>query len=229
MSKQQSLISLEEVSHRYGNLSNTEPTLRDISLSFRAGQTCSIVGSSGSGKSTLLNILGLLDTPTSGRVKLAGTDMSLVPIEARATARNRLIGFVFQSFNLLPRINVLDNVALPLLYRGLPRKQCRLLAQAELDRVGLTDRANHRPADLSGGQRQRVSIARALVGDPALLLADEPTGNLDRHNAREIIRLMMALNQERETTLIVVTHDINLAHQFERSIKIAGGRATELV
>ena len=178
------LIRLENITHAYATGASSQAVLYDVSFSVPTGQSCAIVGASGSGKSTLLNLIGLLDEPTSGRVLLAGEDMTNADAESRAIARNRIIGFVFQSFNLLPRLDALDNVALPLLYRGIPQPQARQAALTQLERVGLSNRSHHRPADMSGGQRQRVAIARALVGEPSLLLADEPTGNLDSQTAQ---------------------------------------------
>ncbi|WP_049053750.1 ABC transporter ATP-binding protein, partial [Achromobacter xylosoxidans] len=178
---------------------------------------------SGSGKSTLLNILGLLDRPSAGQFLFRGRDMLGIDENARAWARNREIGFVFQSFNLLPRMNALDNVALPLFYRGIPRAPARATAMDWLRQVGLADRGGHLPADLSGGQRQRVAIARALVGNPSVILADEPTGNLDQASAESIMALLMGLNRERAVTIVMVTHDANLAARFSRQIHMRDG------
>lgn len=218
------LICLKNITHAYATGASNQAVLHDVSFSISRGQSCAIVGSSGSGKSTLLNLIGLLDEPTSGCVLLAGKDMSLTNEESRAIARNRLIGFVFQSFNLLPRLNALDNVALPLLYRGVSQQQARQAAMKQLVRVGLASHHHHRPADMSGGQRQRVAIARALVGEPAILLADEPTGNLDSQTAQEIIELLLTLNREYGTTLVVVTHDTSIANRMVRCIKVCDGR-----
>jgi len=221
------LICLEGVTHAYATGASTHAVLHDVSLAIPAGQSCAIVGASGSGKSTLLNLIGLLDEPSTGRIVLDGMDMSRADPTVRAMARNRIIGFVFQSFNLLPRLDALDNVALPLLYRGVPRPTARQAAQAQLARLGLADRSHHRPADLSGGQRQRVAIARALVGEPALLLADEPTGNLDSQTAQDIIGLLLSLNREYGTTLVVVTHDKGIADRMARRIQVRDGRISE--
>lgn len=192
-----------------------------------SGESCAIVGASGSGKSTLLNILGLLDRPDSGAYRFAEHDIFSVDGDRLAAIRNRLIGFVFQSFNLLPRLNALDNVALPLSYRGMPRREALERAEAMLARVGLAERAGHRPADLSGGQRQRVAIARALVGEPALILADEPTGNLDASTAKEVLELLLTLNRERQVTLVVVTHDPGLAARLGRQLTVRHGEVHE--
>ncbi len=221
------LIRLENITHTYATGASSQAVLYDVSFSVPTGQSCAIVGASGSGKSTLLNLIGLLDEPTSGRVLLAGEDMTNADAESRAIARNRIIGFVFQSFNLLPRLDALDNVALPLLYRGIPQPQARQAALTQLERVGLSNRSHHRPADMSGGQRQRVAIARALVGEPSLLLADEPTGNLDSQTAQDIIGLLLSLNRERGTTLVVVTHDTGIADRMARCIQVRDGRIEE--
>ncbi|WEF11590.1 ABC transporter ATP-binding protein [Pectobacterium actinidiae] len=222
------LICLQDLSHTYSTGASSQAVLHNISLSIPAGQSCAIVGASGSGKSTLLNIIGLLDQPVSGRLLLAGQDMSQASADERAIVRNQVIGFVFQSFNLLPRLDALDNVALPLLYRGVSRQAARQAAQLQLARVGLAERTHHRPADLSGGQRQRVAIARALVGEPALLLADEPTGNLDSQTADEVIALLLALNREQGTTLVMVTHDEGMAGRMARRIQVQDGRIHEV-
>ena len=221
------LIRLENITHAYATGASSQAVLYDVSFSVPTGQSCAIVGASGSGKSTLLNLIGLLDEPTSGRVLLAGEDMTNADAESRAIARNRIIGFVFQSFNLLPRLDALDNVALPLLYRGIPQPQARQAALTQLERVGLSNRSHHRPADMSGGQRQRVAIARALVGEPSLLLADEPTGNLDSQTAQDIIGLQLSLNRERGTTLVVVTHDTGIADRMARCSQVRDGRIEE--
>lgn len=201
--------------------------LENITLMIKGGESCAIVGASGSGKSTLLNILGLLDLPASGRFTLNGRDMAHVTADERAEMRNQYIGFVFQSFNLLPRLNALDNVALPLFYRGVSRTRSRLRAQHQLKRVGLLERLAHYPAQLSGGQRQRVAIARALVGDPALLLADEPTGNLDGDTANGVMDLLLQLNRQEGMTLVMVTHDIKLAQRLDRCLHVRDGFVNE--
>lgn len=221
------LIRLEQVGYAYRNGTMHQPVLDGVSLSIGRGESCAIVGTSGSGKSTLLNIIGLLDQPTAGRFLLDGQDMAQTTAEDRAKARNQTIGFVFQSFNLLPRLNALDNVALPLLYRGCTRQTARHAARHGIERVGLADRAHHRPADLSGGQRQRVAIARALVGQPSLLLADEPTGNLDSATADDILSLLLSLNREQGVTLVVVTHDESIARRMQRCVRVKDGQLQE--
>ena len=213
------VIRLDGISHAYRNGTLSQKVLHDVSFSIAAGQSCAIIGASGSGKSTLLNIIGLLDRPTDGRFFLKGREMTQATADTRSRARNETIGFVFQSFNLLPRLSALDNVALPLMYRGYSRQAARTKAQSQIDRIGLGQRARHRPADLSGGQRQRIAIARALVTQPSLILADEPTGNLDSATAIEIVDLLLALNREQQVTLVVVTHDASIAEQMQRELK----------
>lgn len=218
-----SLIAMSNVCQSYPMAGQNMPVLRDVTLNIQRGQTCAILGTSGSGKSTLLNILGLLDRPASGQFWFAGRNMVEATADERAQLRNREIGFVFQSFNLLPRLTALDNVALPLFYRGFTRSEARECAQVQIARVGLGDRAHHRPADLSGGQRQRVAIARALVGSPSLILADEPTGNLDRSTAHDVMNLLLGLNDEKAVTLVMVTHDAQLAECLERCLQVQDG------
>ena len=196
--------------------------LAGVSFVIRRGEYVAISGPSGSGKSTLMNLIGCLDTPTEGRYVLDGIDVSRQTDDALARIRNRKIGFVFQSFNLLARNPAVDNVALPLLYSGVSRSQRRARAKKALERVGLGDRLDHRPDQLSGGQRQRVAIARALVNEPALLLADEPTGNLDQKTGREIVALFEQLNAE-GVTVLLVTHDRDLALRARRRIEIVDG------
>lgn len=217
------LIQITHVSHAYRKGSQSVSVLRDVTFEIRPGETCALLGVSGSGKSTLLNILGLLARPSAGQFLFRGRDMLGIDENARAWVRNREIGFVFQSFNLLPRMNALDNVALPLFYRGIPRAPARATAMDWLRQVGLADRCGHLPADLSGGQRQRVAIVRALVGNPSVILADEPTGNLDQASAESIMALLMGLNRERAVTIVMVTHDANLAARFSRQIHVRDG------
>lgn len=203
------------------------PVLQHVSLTIRREQTCALLGASGSGKSTLLNILGLLDRPVSGHFHFNGRDMLRASVDELAHIRNTEMGFVFQSFNLLPRLTALDNVALPLAYRGIARREARERAMEHLGRVGLGDRSAYLPADLSGGQRQRVAIARALVGNPAVILADEPTGNLDGATADDIMELLLDLNEKHGVTLIMVTHDANLARRFQRQLHVRSGAVVE--
>ncbi|MCK9796576.1 ABC transporter ATP-binding protein [Pseudomonas sp. MAFF 302030] len=220
-------ISLQSIGKSYRLAEQPLHILQDVCLRIEAGESCAILGASGSGKSTLLNILGLLDLPDSGHYRFAGHDILKASPDQLAALRNQQIGFVFQSFNLLPRLSALDNVALPLSYRGVPRGESLQRARHLLERVGLAERAEHRPADLSGGQRQRVAIARALVGEPSLILADEPTGNLDSHTAQDIMDLLLTLNRERRVTLIIVTHDAQIAQRLTRQIRVHQGRVRE--
>jgi putative ABC transport system ATP-binding protein len=197
--------------------------LDGVSFSVRRGEWVAIMGQSGSGKSTLMNILGCLDTPTSGRYRIRGQDVAGLSDDALADLRNREIGFVFQTFQLLPRSTALANVELPLVYRGVPRRERRQRAESALAAVGLQNRMHHQPNELSGGQRQRVAIARALVGDPSLLLADEPTGNLDSATGEEIMRLFGELHR-RGHTLLLVTHEPKLAARCPRAVRLSDGQ-----
>ena len=202
---------------------NEVHALRGVSFVVDRGEHAAIVGSSGSGKSTLLNLLGALDRPTSGHVRYDGRDVRDMDDTELAQLRNGSIGFVFQSFQLLPRLSAVDNVVLPLVYRpGTPRER-RDRALAALEQVGLADRVTHRPGELSGGQQQRVAIARALVTEPALLLADEPTGNLDTRTGEEIMALLEQLHRDRGTALVVITHEMEIAERAERRIELRDG------
>ena len=221
------LFELSGVSQFYGKGISMVRVLEGIDFTLDRGETCAIVGASGSGKSTLLNILGLLEQPVSGRAQFSGNDVQTASPATLAQWRNQHLGFVFQAFNLLPRLDALDNVALPLLYRNHPRQSARALALEQLSAVGLAHRAHHRPADLSGGQRQRVAIARALVGQPSLILADEPTGNLDQRSANDVIDLLLRLNDQQGVTVVMVTHDTHLAQRFARRVEVADGRLRE--
>jgi len=216
------LIQLENVTKTYDSGENEVHALRGIDVAIREGQFVSIIGPSGSGKSTLMHILGCLDSPSEGKYWLDGEDVATLTARALARIRNQKIGFVFQTFNLLPRATILKNVELPLLYAGLSREDRRERAMKVLERVGLGNRAKHRPNELSGGQRQRVAIARALVNNPSLVLADEPTGNLDQKTGSEIIEMFESLAGEE--TIVLVTHDPAIAARTERRIKIVDGR-----
>ena len=197
--------------------------LRGVTLSVDPGEFAAVIGPSGSGKSTLMHLLGLLDRPTTGVVRVRGVDATTLADGELAVLRNATIGFVFQSFQLLPRTTAVDNVALPLLYRGVRRTERRERAAAALGTVGLGHRLHHRPAQLSGGEQQRVAIARALVTEPALLLADEPTGNLDTRSGAEIMATLTRLNHERGVAIVLVTHDQEVAAQARRQIHVRDG------
>jgi putative ABC transport system ATP-binding protein len=221
------VIRLEGVSRSYRvGRGNVVDALQAVDLIVEGGEFVAVLGPSGSGKSTLLNILGCLDTPTQGRYWLDGLLVSRLSRDQRAIIRNRKIGFVFQSFNLLPRADSLKNVMLPLLYSGVSGRPAVQLARAALEQVGLLDRATHRPTELSGGQQQRVAIARALVNRPALLLADEPTGNLDQATSLEVMETLKALNQ-RGATIVLVTHDPDIAAFARRRVTFQDGRLAE--
>ena len=196
--------------------------LHDVSFTIERGEVLSIMGPSGSGKSTMMNTLGCLDRPTSGEYILDGESVADMNDDQLASVRNRKVGFVFQSFNLLSRLTAVGNVELPLRYAGLTEGR-RERAKAALESVGLGDRMTHRPYELSGGQQQRVAVARAIVNDPAMIMADEPTGNLDSKVGKEIMHLLLNLNKERGTTLIIVTHDPKIAEQTQRVIRLRDG------
>jgi putative ABC transport system ATP-binding protein len=219
-----SLIVCEQVGKVY-RLGETEVhALRGVNLSIDRSEFVAIMGASGSGKSTLMNILGCLDQPTRGRYWLDGMEVGAARADALAAIRNRQIGFVFQSFNLIPRTSALENAQLPLFYRGLSLKEQRALASAALQRVGLAGREHHYPTQLSGGQQQRVAIARALVTAPSILLADEPTGNLDTESSREIMGILDRLNREDGMTVILVTHEADVAAHASREIVLKDGQ-----
>lgn len=220
------VIRLEAVSKAYRMGESEFLALDQVDLSIRANEYVAIVGPSGSGKSTLMNIVGCLDVPSAGRYLLRGRDVAGLDQSELAHERNRSVGFIFQSFNLLPRASALANVMQPLVYRMMPRRERRERALQALERVGLANRVDHLPNQLSGGQRQRVAIARALVTEPAILLGDEPTGNLDSRTTVEIMALFDALHREGHT-LILVTHEQDIADHCARSVRLVDGRIVE--
>jgi putative ABC transport system ATP-binding protein len=217
------VIQIRDLTRVYDMGAEKVHALRGVSVEIRRNEYVAIMGPSGSGKSTLMNVIGCLDTPTSGEYWLNGQEVSRMPDDALARVRNREIGFVFQTFNLLPRASALQNVELPLVYGGVAARARRERARAALGRVGLGDRMDHRPNELSGGQRQRVAIARALVNEPAILLADEPTGNLDSATSEEIMKVFETLHTQGQT-VIMVTHEADIAAHAERVVVLRDGR-----
>ena len=216
------LIRLHKISRRYQMGAETIHALREVSLEIERGEYVAIMGPSGSGKSTMMNLIGCLDTPTAGEYELNGVQVSQMDDNQLAEIRNREIGFIFQTFNLLPRSDALRNVELPLIYSGMPAEERRQVALDALRNVGLADRVHHRPNELSGGQRQRVAVARALVNRPSIILADEPTGNLDTKTGTEILALFADLSRQ-GNTLIVVTHEEDVAKHARRILRIRDG------
>jgi putative ABC transport system ATP-binding protein len=223
------LIELDHIGKTYDLGLSQVHALRDIHVSIEPGELVAIIGQSGSGKSTLMNIIGCLDVPTSGRYRLAGRDVSELSDDELSDVRNLEIGFIFQSFQLLPRASALENVELPLIYRGMSRKERRERAVEALERVQLADRMKHRPTELSGGQRQRVAIARALVTRPQLVLADEPTANLDSVTGTNILDLMKELNRTEKTTFIFSTHDARVWSYASSVVRLADGQLVDRV
>jgi len=215
------MIELENITKIYHMGKVEVSALRGVSLDVQQGEMVALIGASGSGKSTLMNIMGFLDKPTGGKYIFEGVDVSQLNDNKLAEMRNKKIGFVFQTYNLLPRANALANVELPMIYGGGSQKRKR--AMEALERVGLSRRANHKPTELSGGEQQRVAIARALVNDPSLILADEPTGNLDSNAAAEIISIFCRLNQE-GITIVLVTHEMDIASQTKRIVRLLDGQ-----
>lgn len=217
------MIRIEDVHKDYYMGSTVVKALNGVSIHIEPQEFVSIMGPSGSGKSTLMNIIGILDRPSSGRYLLDGQDVSNMTRNQLATIRNRKIGFIFQTFNLLPKKTALQNVELPLIYGGVSRKKRKQRAIDMLDQVGLKDRMNHRPSELSGGQRQRVAIARALVTNPSIIFADEPTGNLDSETSKEIMEILATLNHDHNVTVFVVTHEADIAAYADRIVHIRDG------
>ena len=218
------VIRTENLNKEYVTEAGTVPLLKDVTLTVMPGEFVAIMGPSGSGKSTLMNILGCLDIATSGRYLLNGRDVKTQSRDDLAQLRNQVIGFVFQGFNLLPRANLQDNIALPLVYRGTPRAERMVRANEMLNKVGLGNYPRSRPNQISGGQQQRVAIARALVNQPKLLLADEPTGNLDMHTGQEIMALFTELNQRDGITIVLITHEPDIASCANRLVRLSDGR-----
>lgn len=218
-----SLVELKDIYKIYSDGDSEIRALDGVSLTVDIGEFVAIVGSSGSGKSTCMNIIGCLDIPTSGTYMLNGTDVSTMDEKSLAHIRNKEIGFIFQQYNLISKLTVLENVELPLLYKGVKASERKRLAMESLEKVGLADRCQKYPAQLSGGQQQRVSIARALAGNPPVILADEPTGALDSKTGREVLDFLKKLNQE-GTTIILITHDNSIAEEIKRVVRIQDGR-----
>jgi len=218
------MIKLNNVSKVYRTDTIETTALHHLDLNIEKGEFISIMGPSGCGKSTLLNIVGLLDEPTQGKIIIDGNEISEYNTKATAKFRNEKLGFIFQSFHLIPDLSVLDNVELPLLYRNIGAKERRELALEALESVNLKNRINHYPSQLSGGQKQRVAIARAIVGKPAVLLADEPTGNLDSVMGNEVMSILLHLNEEIKTTIVMVTHDENMAHKTHKLLRLFDGK-----
>lgn len=217
------LVELAAITKVYGKGAAAVEALRGVDLTIREGEFVAVMGPSGSGKSTCMNILGCLDTPTAGTYGFKGVDVGSLSRDQRARLRRHYLGFVFQGYNLLKRTDALENVALPLLYRGIPVAERRDLARAALHGVGLKGWEHHTPSELSGGQQQRVAIARAIISEPALLLADEPTGNLDTATGSEIMELLTNLNRERGITIVMVTHEANIAAYAHRRVHFLDG------
>jgi putative ABC transport system ATP-binding protein len=222
----EAIITLDDVSRIYDTGKVQVPALVDVTLEVASGEFLAIVGPSGSGKSTMMNILGCLDRPTSGRYILDGQPVDELDDDGLAFVRSRSIGFVFQSYNLLPRTSALENVATPLMYQGVPKKERLHRAQVALERLGLDDRLHHVPSELSGGQQQRVGIARALVTEPALLLADEPTGNLDSRSGAEVMDLFKDLHALGRT-IVLITHDTEVAASADRAVHLRDGQLVQ--
>ncbi len=224
MEENNSLIHLLNIKKIYVMGSTKLEVLKGISIVIKKGEHLSIMGPSGSGKTTLLNIIGCLDKPTEGKYFFEGREISELDDNSLSEIRSKYIGFIFQQFNLIPQLNVIENISLPLFYQGVDEEKMKEKSIKLAELVGLGDRLYHRPSELSGGQQQRVAIARALANDPAIILADEPTGNLDTTTGKEIMKLLCELNQNEGKTLVVITHDMNIANYSKRIIKLLDGR-----
>jgi putative ABC transport system ATP-binding protein len=218
------LVRLKDIKKTYVMGKVPVHALQGVDLEIHDGEMVAIMGPSGSGKTTLLNVIGLLDTPSVGSYKLVGDEVAKLPDRKRSQLRNKRFGFVFQIYNLLPRLTAAENVMIPLIYGGIKRRERRPRAEAALEAVGLKDRMRHRPSELSGGEQQRVAIARALVNEPSVILADEPTGNLDSKSGAAIMDLLVQLHRDRKVTIILVTHDANVAGRTERVVRMSDGQ-----
>jgi putative ABC transport system ATP-binding protein len=221
------LVRLKDIKKTY--LMGKVPVyaLRGLDLEISDGEMVAIMGPSGSGKTTLLNVVGLLDSPSTGSYKLVGDEVAKLSDRKRSQLRNKRFGFVFQIYNLLPRLTAAENVMIPLIYGGVPRRERRPRAEAALEAVALKDRMRHRPSELSGGEQQRVAIARALVNEPSVILADEPTGNLDSKSGAAIMDLIQQLHRERKVTVVLVTHDASVAARAERTVQLKDGQVAD--
>lgn len=220
----EAVIEMENISRVYGEGDIAVRALDSINLTINAGEFLAIMGPSGSGKSTAMNVIGCLDSPTSGHYRFCGVEVGTLTQDQRALLRRHYLGFIFQGYNLLPRTSALHNVELPLIYKGMGRAERQVAAAEALQKVGLAGRAHHDPSELSGGQQQRVAIARALVGSPKVILADEPTGNLDTKTSAEIIEMLLKLNREEGLTIVMVTHEEDMAAYADRLIWMVDGR-----
>jgi putative ABC transport system ATP-binding protein len=221
------LVRLKDIKKTYLMGKVPVNALRGLDLEISDGEMVAIMGPSGSGKTTLLNVVGLLDSPSTGSYKLVGDEVAKLPDRRRSQLRNKRFGFVFQVYNLLPRLTAAENVMIPLIYGGVPRRDRRSRAETALEAVGLKDRMLHRPSELSGGEQQRVAIARALVNEPSVVLADEPTGNLDSKSGAAIMDLIQQLHRDRKVTVVLVTHDSNIAARAERTVQLRDGQVAD--
>jgi putative ABC transport system ATP-binding protein len=221
------VIETQDLAKDYRLGAHVVHALRGVSVTIDAGELVAIMGPSGSGKTTLLNVVGLLDSPSTGSYKLVGDEVAKLSDRKRSQLRNKRFGFVFQIYNLLPRLTAAENVMIPLIYGGVPRRERRPRAEAALEAVALKDRMRHRPSELSGGEQQRVAIARALVNEPSVILADEPTGNLDSKSGAAIMDLIQQLHRERKVTVVLVTHDASVAARAERTVQLKDGQVAD--